>query len=491
MNPGNKYRAFPTINLADRQWPSRVIERAPIWCSVDLRDGNQALIEPMNAERKLRMFRTLCEIGFKEIEVGFPSASQTDFDFVRQIIEEDLIPDDVTIQVLTQSRDHLIERTFEALAGAKRAIVHFYNATSPVFRRMVFNVDKAGCIDIAVQAARQIKAMAAARPETEWRFEYSPETFSATEPEFAKEICEAVMDVFQPTPERKLILNLPATVEMATPNVYADQIEWFCRNIKNRDCVVVSVHPHNDRGTGVAAAELAMMAGAARGEGAGADPDGGRHALGTRLLDLRLQRGAVPFRVVLGVHRDLRAAVAQQAEGGRQQDGPGPAEGHAGGVEALEPAGGVVGEVVDELDLRGEPPGDRGGQGAAARRDVLGEAAAGQRADEVGHRPSLSLVQRSADLRHRVLAGQVRAQRGQPAERRAALEHDGGVGPAQVHSGGCFEEDHVVTELRTHFPHVGEIRRKAHRGSNTERPGSIVGAYRPHGCMASQQSRAY
>ncbi len=267
MNPGNKYRAFPTINLADRQWPSRVIERAPIWCSVDLRDGNQALIEPMNAERKLRMFRTLCEIGFKEIEVGFPSASQTDFDFVRQIIEEDLIPDDVTIQVLTQSRDHLIERTFEALAGAKRAIVHFYNATSPVFRRMVFNVDKAGCIDIAVQAARQIKAMAAARPETEWRFEYSPETFSATEPEFAKEICEAVMDVFQPTPERKLILNLPATVEVATPNVYADQIEWFCRNIKNRDCVVVSVHPHNDRGTGVAAAELAMMAGADRVEG--------------------------------------------------------------------------------------------------------------------------------------------------------------------------------------------------------------------------------
>ena len=267
MNPGNKYRPFQPIDLPDRQWPSNTIDHPPIWCSVDLRDGNQALIEPMDAERKLRMFRTLCEIGFKEIEVGFPSASQTDFDFCRLLIEQDLIPEDVTIQVLTQARDELIERTFEALKGARRAIVHFYNATSPLFRRLVFNVDRAGCVQIAVNAARTIKRLAAAQPETEWVFQYSPELFSSTELDFAKEICEAVMDVYEPTPENKLIINLPATVEVATPNVFADQVEWFHRNIKNRDCIVVSVHPHNDRGTGVAAAELAMMAGADRVEG--------------------------------------------------------------------------------------------------------------------------------------------------------------------------------------------------------------------------------
>lgn len=265
--PHTKYRPFQPIALDDRQWPSKVIDKAPIWCSVDLRDGNQALIEPMDAERKLRMFKMLCEIGFKEIEVGFPSASQTDFDFCRQLIEQDLIPDDVTIQVLTQARDELIERTFEALAGARRAIVHFYNATSPVFRRVVFNVDRDGCIEIAANAARTIRRLAAANPQTEWVFEYSPETFSATELDFAKEICEAVIDVYQPTPEHKLIINLPTTVEVATPNIFADQVEWFHRNVKNRDCIVLSVHPHNDRGTGVASAELAMMAGADRVEG--------------------------------------------------------------------------------------------------------------------------------------------------------------------------------------------------------------------------------
>ena len=266
-NPSNKYRPFGTIALADRQWPSRVIEHAPQWCSVDLRDGNQALIEPMNPERKLRMFKTLVAIGFKEIEVGFPSASQPDFDFVRQIIEQDLIPEDVTIQVLTQARDHLIERTFEAVKGARRAIVHYYNATSPVFREVVFGVDRAGCVDLAVAAARKIKAMADARPETDWRFEYSPETFSATEVDFAVEVCDAVIEVFQPTPERRLIINLPTTVEVATPNVFADQVEWFCRHVQRRDSLTVSVHPHNDRGTGVATAELALMAGADRIEG--------------------------------------------------------------------------------------------------------------------------------------------------------------------------------------------------------------------------------
>ena len=266
-DPAGKYRPFQPVQLHDRTWPSRTITRPPVWCSSDLRDGNQALIEPMNAERKCRMFDALVRIGFKEIEVAFPSASQTDFDFVRHLIETDAIPDDVTIQVLTQAREDLIRRTFESVRGAKRAIMHVYNATSPVFRRTVFNLDRAGVVDIAVSAARLIRDLAAEHPETDWRFEYSPETFTATELEFSRDICEAVLDVWQPTPSRKTILNLPATVEVAMPNVYADQIEWIHRNISRREAVVLSLHPHNDRGTGVAAAELAMMAGADRVEG--------------------------------------------------------------------------------------------------------------------------------------------------------------------------------------------------------------------------------
>src|SRR5689334_14999974 len=267
MMPIHKYRPFQPVNLPDRQWPSRVIDRAPIWCSVDLRDGNQALIEPMGPERKRRMFELLVELGFKEIEVGFPAASQTDFDFVRQLVDERLIPDDVTIQVLTQSRPELIERTFEAIRGARRAIVHLYNSTSTLQRRVVFGLDRPGIVDIAVRGAEQICDLAAAMPGTEIVYQYSPESFTGTELDFAVEICEAVMDVWQPTPQRKVILNLPATVEMSTPNIYADQIEWFGRTIRNRDCIILSLHPHNDRGTGVAAAELGVMAGADRVEG--------------------------------------------------------------------------------------------------------------------------------------------------------------------------------------------------------------------------------
>ncbi|MFC0668975.1 2-isopropylmalate synthase [Azotobacter chroococcum] len=266
-DPSQKYRPFAPIALRDRTWPDQVIDRAPIWASSDLRDGNQSLIEPMDAVKKLRFFKTLVQVGVKEIEVGFPSASQTDFDFVRQLIEEGHIPDDVTIQVLTQAREDLITRTFESLKGAKRAIVHYYNATAPSFRRIVFNQDKAGVVEIAVDAARIIKRLADASPETAWRFEYSPEVFSSTETEFAVEVCNAVIAVFQPTPEHRLILNLPATIEAATPNVYADQIEWFCRHIDRRDSVLVSLHTHNDRGTGVAASELGLMAGADRVEG--------------------------------------------------------------------------------------------------------------------------------------------------------------------------------------------------------------------------------
>ncbi|RFA24661.1 2-isopropylmalate synthase [Alkalilimnicola ehrlichii] len=267
MQADKKYRPFQAISLPDRQWPSQVIDTAPRWCSVDLRDGNQALIEPMDAERKIRMFRTLCEIGFKEIEIGFPAASQTDFDFARQLIEQDLIPEDVTVQVLCQCREPLIRRTFEALRGAKRAIVHIYNSTSTVQRQVVFGLDRAGIIDIAVGGARLTQTLAAKQPETEWVFQYSPESFTGTELEFAVDICNAVNAVWQPTPERKSIVNLPATVEMATPNVYADQIEWMSRNLAYRDSIVLSVHPHNDRGTAVAAAELAVMAGADRIEG--------------------------------------------------------------------------------------------------------------------------------------------------------------------------------------------------------------------------------
>jgi 2-isopropylmalate synthase len=265
--PIHKYRAFTPIDLPDRRWPSRTIVAAPTWCSVDLRDGNQALIEPMGPQRKLRMFNLLVRLGFKEIEVGFPSASQPDFDFVRHLIEGKLIPPDVTIQVLTQSRDELIDRTLEAVAGAPRAIVHLYNSTSTLQRRVVFGLDCPGIIDIAVNGARRIARHVAAMPDSDIRYEYTPESFTGTELEFAREICEAVMDVWQPTPERKIILNLPSTVEMATPNIFADQIEWFDRHIARRDSVILSVHPHNDRGTATAAAELAMMAGADRVEG--------------------------------------------------------------------------------------------------------------------------------------------------------------------------------------------------------------------------------
>jgi 2-isopropylmalate synthase len=266
-NPATKYRSFKPVNLADRQWPSRTITRAPIWMSTDLRDGNQALFEPMNAERKMRMFKTLVQIGFKEIEVAFPSASQTDFNFVRELIEGGHIPDDVTIEVLTQARDDLIERTFESLRGAPRAIVHLYNATAPEFRKIVFGLEKSGVKELAQKAARTMKRLADASPQTHFTLQYSPEVFSGTELEFAKEVCDAVFDIWEPTPEHKAIVNLPATVEMATPNVYADQIEWMHRNLARRDSLIVSVHPHNDRGTAVAAAELAVMAGADRVEG--------------------------------------------------------------------------------------------------------------------------------------------------------------------------------------------------------------------------------
>ncbi len=265
--PIHKYRPFTPINLPDRKWPSRVIDKAPIWCSVDLRDGNQALVEPMGPERKRRMFDLLVKLGFKEIEVGFPAASETDFTFVRELIEKELIPDDVTIQVLTQARGELIERSFESIRGARRAIMHLYNSTSTLQRRVVFGLDKAGITDIAVAGAKLIRDLAAAMPETDVIYQYSPESFTGTELEYAVEICEAVMDVWQPTPRKKVILNLPATVEMATPNIYADQIEWFDRNIRDRDCIILSLHPHNDRGTGVAAAELGVMAGADRVEG--------------------------------------------------------------------------------------------------------------------------------------------------------------------------------------------------------------------------------
>lgn len=265
--PISKYRAYAPVNLPDRQWPSKVIEQAPTWCSVDLRDGNQALIEPMGVERKNRMFQLLVKMGFKEIEVAFPAASQTDFDFVRSIIEDGAVPDDVAIQVLTQCRPELITRTFEAVKGAKNVILHFYNSTSTLQREVVFRSDRSGIIQIAVEAATQIKALAEAAPETNFTFEYSPESFTGTELDYALEICEAVKAVIKPTPQKKLILNLPATVEMATPNVYADQFEWFGRHISDRDCVLLSIHPHNDRGTAVAAAELALMAGADRVEG--------------------------------------------------------------------------------------------------------------------------------------------------------------------------------------------------------------------------------
>src|SRR5580698_4530917 len=266
-NPATKYRPFTPVNLPDRAWPSRTITHAPIWMSTDLRDGNQALFEPMDAQRKMRMFKTLVAIGFKEIEVAFPSASQTDFNFVRELIEGGHIPDDVTIEVLTQARDDLIERTFESLRGVPRAIVHLYNATAPEFRKIVFGLERDGVKQLAVNAARTMKRLVDATPETAFTLQYSPEVFSGTELEFAKEVCDAVFDIWQPTPEHKAIVNLPATVEMSTPNIYADQIEWMHRNLARRESLIISVHPHNDRGTAVAAAELAVMAGADRVEG--------------------------------------------------------------------------------------------------------------------------------------------------------------------------------------------------------------------------------
>ena len=265
--PFDKYRPFVPVELPDRTWPGRKLTKAPRWCSVDLRDGNQALIDPMDPERKRRMFEALVRMGFKEIEVGFPSASQPDYDFVRLLIEEDLVPEDVTIQVLTQCRPELIERTYECLRGARRAIVHFYNSTSILQRRVVFGLDKPGIVDIAVNAARLCKKLEGTLPGTDIFYEYSPESYTGTEVDFAVEICEAVMDVIEPTSDRKIILNLPATVEMYTPNLYADTIEWFLRHVSRRDRVVLSLHPHNDRGCAVAATELGVLAGADRVEG--------------------------------------------------------------------------------------------------------------------------------------------------------------------------------------------------------------------------------
>ena len=265
--PIHRYPAFPPVGLTDRTWPNAVMDRAPIWCSVDLRDGNQALIDPMTPARKRKMFDLLVAMGFKEIEVGFPSASQTDFDFVRELIEDDLIPDDVTIQVLTQSREHLIERTYESIKGAKRAIMHLYNSTSTLQRRVVFGLDRDGIKDIAVQGARLCRKFEENVPGTEVRYEYSPESFTGTELDFAVEVCDAVNGVFDASPERQVIINLPATVEMSTPNVYADQIEWMHRHLDNRSSIILSLHPHNDRGTAVAAAELGYLAGADRIEG--------------------------------------------------------------------------------------------------------------------------------------------------------------------------------------------------------------------------------
>ncbi|MEG0000765.1 MAG: 2-isopropylmalate synthase [Comamonas sp.] len=267
QNPASKYRAFPPVRLVDRTWPDAVISQPPVWCSVDLRDGNQALIEPMDIPRKMRMFEQLVEIGFKEIEVGFPSASQVEFDFMRKLIEEDRIPEDVTVQVLTQAREPLIRRTFEALAGVPRAIVHLYNATAPVMRRVVLNMNEDEIVELARSNAQLFKDIAADYPQTDWTFQYSPEMYSDTELAFSKRVIDAVTAVWQPTPEKKCIINLPTTVEHSTPNLFADMVEWTHRHLERRDSIVLSVHPHNDRGTGTAAAELSLMAGADRLEG--------------------------------------------------------------------------------------------------------------------------------------------------------------------------------------------------------------------------------
>ncbi|MYN29771.1 2-isopropylmalate synthase [Duganella levis] len=267
QNPASKYRPFPAVQLSDRSWPNAVISKPPIWMSTDLRDGNQALIEPMSIEKKLRFFDLLIKIGIKEIEVGFPSASQTDFDFVRKLIDENRIPDDVTIIVLTQSREELIRRTVESCVGAKRAIVHLYNSVAPVFRKVVFGMSREEITNIATTGAKLVKELTRQHPDTDWGYEYTPESFSTTELDFSKHICDAVSAIFEPTPNKKLIINLPSTVECSTPNIYADQIEWMSRKLARRDSLIISVHPHNDRGTAVASAELAVMAGADRVEG--------------------------------------------------------------------------------------------------------------------------------------------------------------------------------------------------------------------------------
>ena len=266
-NPIDKYSAFKPIDLANRKWPNNILKESPVWCSVDLRDGNQALIEPMGSERKDRMFALLCKLGFKEIEIGFPSASQTDYDFVRDLIENKKIPSDVNIQVLTQSREELIKKTFESLKGASKAIIHFYNSTSTLQRKVVFDQDKDGIKKIATNAALLIKDLAEKNQETEWSFEYSPESFTGTELEYAKEVCDEVVEILKPVSKNKIIINLPATVEMSTPNIYGDQIEWMNENLKNRSDICLSLHPHNDRGTAVAASEFGLMAGADRVEG--------------------------------------------------------------------------------------------------------------------------------------------------------------------------------------------------------------------------------
>ena len=266
-NPIDKYSPFAPIDLKNRKWPGKTIKQAPIWCSVDLRDGNQALIEPMGSERKNRMFDLLCKLGFKEIEVGFPSASQTDFDFVRNLVENKKIPSDVCIQVLTQAREELIHKTFESLKGASKAIIHFYNSTSTLQREVVFNQDKGGIKKIATDAAMLIKSLAKKNPDTDWSFEYSPESFTGTELDYAREVCDDVVEILKPATKHKIIINLPATVEMSTPNIYGDQIEWMNENLKNRKDICLSLHPHNDRGTAVAASEFGLMAGADRIEG--------------------------------------------------------------------------------------------------------------------------------------------------------------------------------------------------------------------------------
>jgi 2-isopropylmalate synthase len=262
-----KYRPYEAISLPDRQWPNNRIEKAPIWCSVDLRDGNQALPLPMGIDKKLKMFKLLVDMGYKEIEIGFPSASETEYAFARKLIDDNLIPDDVTIQVLTQSREHLIRKTFDALKGAKNAIIHLYNSTSEQQRRLVFQKSKEEIIEIGVNGAQLMVELMKDYPETNWQFQYSPESFPGTELDYALEICEAIMEVWQPTPENKAIINIPTTVELITPNAFADEVEWFCTHLKRRDSIIISIHPHNDRGTGVASAELAMLAGADRIEG--------------------------------------------------------------------------------------------------------------------------------------------------------------------------------------------------------------------------------